>query len=73
MLEVTSKDNGIVNFDHILQILLVFNFRIQSEYRKMRTKKDSVFGHLLRSVFIRFIIYLFTLYLTIDSFQKLMT
>lgn len=68
MLEVTSKDNGIVNFDHILQILLVFNFRIQSEYRKMRTKKDSVFGHLLRSVFIRFIIYLFTLYLTIDSF-----
>ena len=67
MLEVTSKDNGIVNFDHILQILLVFNFRIQSEYRKMRTKKDSVFGHLLRSVFIRFIIYLFTLYLTIDS------
>ena len=68
MLEVTSKDNGIVNFDLILQILLVFNFRIQSEYRKMRTKKDSVFGHLLRSVFIRFIIYLFTLYLTIDSF-----
>ena len=67
MLEVTSKDKRTVNFDHVLQILLVFNFRIQSEYRKMRTKKDSVFGHLLRSVFIRFIIYLFTLYLTIDS------
>ena len=67
MLEVTSKDKRTVNFDRVLQILLVFNFRIQSEYRKMRTKKDSVFGHLLRSVFIRFIIYLFTLYLTIDS------
>ena len=29
------------------------NLGIQSEYRKMRTGKSSVFGHFSRSVFIR--------------------
>ena len=27
------------------------NIRIQSEYRKIRTRKNSIFGHFTRSVF----------------------